>query len=319
MIRITDTTLCCLDEYAPTRSVLEELQYCLRRSGADALEFSPQAWETLGRPEPERGDSVRVRSIKENVMAGWNFYASRWGGSIDPLKAIAVVQVNDPREFSHLRRFQDCQRIRIVGMDDLLLRNYTAEFKTMQKLLEKRIQFCPENSMFCASALAVEWIAAGGEDIVASFAGIDGNAPLEEVVMALRIGMRHRPNLDLSVYSRLRDLLEKVTGRKVADNKSVIGSRIFFVESGIHVDAIKKNSQSYEPFDPALVGGERVLVLGKNSGKEAVAIKLKQYRKNAEDYDIPALLDAVRAAAVNQNASLQNEAFCRLAEHYRRS
>lgn len=319
MIKITDTTLCSLDAYDSSRDDLEELYRLLRLSGADTLEMSEKIWELLGKPTPVRGDSLRLSpSLGGRMYPQWDLIAARWGGCIDPSRAIAVIQINDSREFSHLKHFSDFPRVRVVGLDDLLLQNYKSEFETLQKLLGKQVQFCPENTFFCATALAMEWAQFGGEHLVASFAGLDGNAPLEEVVMALRLEKRRRPNLDLSVFARLRTLIETITGHRISEQKPVIGSKIFYMESGIHVDGIRKNVTSYEPFDPQLVGGHRVLVIGKTSGREAIILKLEQCGRKPELYQIPALLEAVKAAAVKNNASLCDSQFVALAERYRK-
>lgn len=319
MIKITDTTLCSLDEYDLSRDDLEELYRLLRLSGADTLEMSVKIWELLGKPTPARGDSLRLSpSIEGRTYPQWDLLATRWGNCFDPTRTIAVIQINDPREFSHLKHFSEFPRVRVVGLDDLLLQNYKSEFETLQKLLGGQIQFCPENTLFCATALAIEWAQFGGEHLVASFAGLDGNAPLEEVVMALRLVKRRRPNLDLSVFARIRTLIETITDRRIPEQKPVIGSRIFYMESGIHVDGIHKNATSYEPFDPQLVGGHRVLVIGKTSGREAIILKLEQCGRKPEQYQIPALLEAVKATAVKNNTSLFDSEFVALAEAYRK-
>ena len=50
----------------------------------------------------------------------------------------------------------------------------------------------------------------------------------------------------------------------------MVGEGVFTHESGIHVDGLLKNPLNYQGFDPAEVGREHRLVLGKHSGAHAV-------------------------------------------------
>ena len=75
--------------------------------------------------------------------------------------------------------------------------------------------------------------------------------------------------------------------------QAVIGSALFDVESGVHVDGIAKNRQCYEPFAPELVGASRHIVVGKHSGKQALKIKLDELGLHGM-YDLDRLLHLVR-------------------------
>jgi homocitrate synthase NifV len=71
-----------------------------------------------------------------------------------------------------------------------------------------------------------------------------GNAPLEEVVMALR----HLSGVDTGIDARqllaVSQLVEQASGRAVAPNKSIVGSHVFTHESGIHVDGLLKDARN---------------------------------------------------------------------------
>jgi 2-isopropylmalate synthase len=71
------------------------------------------------------------------------------------------------------------------------------------------------------------------------------------------------------------ELVERLSGIKVAYNKAIVGRNAFLHESGIHQDGLLKSPQTYQLIDPKDIGldGYR-LVLGKLSGKHALANKL---------------------------------------------
>lgn len=97
-----------------------------------------------------------------------------------------------------------------------------------------------------------------------------GNAPLEEVVMALRQCF----NIDSGIQSHrlpaLCSLVAKAAGREIAQQKSLVGEYAFTHESGVHVDGLLKDKNNYQGVDPASLGREHKLVLGKHSGRNSV-------------------------------------------------
>jgi homocitrate synthase NifV len=70
--------------------------------------------------------------------------------------------------------------------------------------------------------------------------------------------------------------VEKASGLLIPLNYPVIGGNMFTHKSGIHVDGVLKNPSMYEAFDPAKLGMERRIALGKHSGKASVKHKLEQ-------------------------------------------
>ncbi len=103
-----------------------------------------------------------------------------------------------------------------------------------------------------------------------------GNAPLEEIIMALKVLYDVELELNISVIKELSKIVEEYSKIPVPVNKSIVGDRVFYHESGIHVDAVLENPLTYEPFLPEKIGQKRKIVLGKHSGCNAVNSKLKE-------------------------------------------
>jgi homocitrate synthase NifV len=168
------------------------------------------------------------------------------------------------------------QKIRITGLEDLMTRDYPAVFTALLDSGIDTLDLCPGNQQHCATAIALEWLLAGGQSISCGFANHHHFPPLEEVLMGLKL---HLPDLftgDLSVLSELRNLYEKLSSQPVSKMKAIIGTDIFKVESGIHVDGVLKNPHTYEPFNPQTVGNQREIVLGKHSGRQSLLYKLNE-------------------------------------------
>jgi len=194
------------------------------------------------------------------------------------------------------------RKIRITGLEDLMTRDYRAIFKTLINSGVEILDLCPNNQQHCATAIALEWILAGGQSISCGFANHHHFPPLEEVLMSLSLsGIM---NGDLSVLGELRTLYEKLSGQPVGKMKAIIGEDIFKVESGIHVDGVLKNPHTYEPFTPQSVGNQREIVLGKHSGQKSLLYKLNT--QNLSDSAARCLLKHIKARCTQLGRNLSD-------------
>jgi len=138
---------------------------------------------------------------------------------------------------------------------------------------------CHDLGLAVANTLAA--VRAGARQVEVTINGIGeraGNTSLEEFVMALRV-RREALGLTTGVrteeLTRTSQLLSSVTGIWPQPNKAVVGRNAFAHEAGIHQHGVLANPLTYEIMTPESVGlGERVMVLGKHSGKHAVQSRL---------------------------------------------
>lgn len=138
-----------------------------------------------------------------------------------------------------------------------------------------------------------------------------GNAPLEEAVVALRQLHAIETGVDARMLPGISELVARVSGRPVAANKSIVGEGVFTHESGIHVDGLIKNSANYQAFDPALVGREHRVVLGKHSGTSAVVRTYADAGVALDDVQAREILARVRAYAIAHKRSPNPDALMR--------
>nr|AAG52883.1 2-isopropylmalate synthase [Arabidopsis thaliana] len=144
------------------------------------------------------------------------------------------------------------------------------------------------NDLGVATANTISGICAGARQVEVTINGIgerSGNAPLEEVVMALKC--RGESLMD-GVYTKIDSrqimatskMVQEHTGMYVQPHKPIVGDNCFVHESGIHQDGILKNRSTYEilsPEDVGIVKSENSgIVLGKLSGRHAVKDRLKE-------------------------------------------
>ena len=139
------------------------------------------------------------------------------------------------------------------------------------------------NDLGMAVANTMAAIAAGARQVECTINGIGeraGNASLEEIVMAIRVRHDKYPYQTDIVGEQIfpaSQMLSEITGVPVQPNKAVTGRNAFAHEAGIHQDGVLKNPLTYEIMTPQSVGvPDSKLVLGKHSGRHALAIRCEQ-------------------------------------------
>jgi len=308
MIKIIDSTLSKLDMFHVSKEQL--LLFCeyMKQIGIENLEISIKSYKKM-----------------ESLPDGIKFYlelgpfdkASDYPGIHKYVAArenkepniISEFQINDVREVILLKSYSNLTNVRLRGLDDLICHEYEYAFYEIKKIFNNSIiNLCPENTFYCASAIAILWLISGGSEVTTSFAGCGNMAATEEVCMAMRVIERVKPNQKLDALIGLREWYETVTGEQISPRKPVIGSKIFYVESGIHVDGLLKKASNYEAYSPSIVGQKSTIVIGKYSGRNSIKSKLKEYGIE-NDALIPVILKEVKKVSTENRNSLSDEEF----------
>ncbi len=163
------------------------------------------------------------------------------------------------------------------------------------------VEMHTHNDFGMAMANALSGVEAGATIVNTTVNGLGertGNAPLEEVVMALK----YIYNIDLGFATeRFRELSEYVaqaSGREIPDWKPIVGNNVFAHEAGIHADAVYKDPRNYEVFTPEEVGMERRIIIGKHSGTSTVIEVLKKHEIKVSKEEAAKILVRMRETAV---------------------
>lgn len=182
------------------------------------------------------------------------------------------------------------------------------EIKNLKDEVDIDIEMHTHNDFGLAAANALTGVKGGANYVGTTVNGLGeraGNAPLEEIVMALK----HLEDLDLgfntSDFLELSEYVSNASAQDLPVSKAIVGSNTFAHESGIHTDGVLKDSETYEAFTPQEVGAERQLVIGKHSGKKAILAKFEmEYGIELSEEEAEALLPKVRSMAVELKRAL---------------
>jgi homocitrate synthase NifV len=134
-----------------------------------------------------------------------------------------------------------------------------------------------------------------------------GNAPLEEVAMALRHLHGETVDLDTTSFRALACQVAAAARRPLPSGKALVGRWAFGHESGIHTAGVLKAPGLYEPIDPAEVGGRRRIVLGKHAGRAGLRHALRGLGIDADEHALTVLQDWLREHGTSRTGPIRRE------------
>ncbi len=149
------------------------------------------------------------------------------------------------------------------------------------------------NDLGLATANALAAVKNGARQVECTINGIGeraGNSAMEELVMAIKtrkdlFGLW--TGIKTEYIHQSSRLLTQITGIPVQPNKAIVGANAFAHESGIHQDGLIKEKITYEIMTPQSVGiSDTHIVLGKHSGRHAIANRLKEMGYGMSDEEI---------------------------------
>ncbi len=165
------------------------------------------------------------------------------------------------------------------------------------------------NDLGMATANAIAGIRAGARFVNTTVNGLGeraGNAPLEEVVMALKHACGIETGVDTHRFVELSRFVARASRRPVPAWKAVVGERVFSHESGLHADGVIKDPRNYEGYDPAEVGLRRFIVVGKHSGTSGVAHRLASLGVHASRAELQAMMPTVRTLSQEKKGAVSD-------------
>ena len=180
--------------------------------------------------------------------------------------------------------------VQVVNIPDTVGYTTPVEYQARIEMLKQKIRGIDKvtlsthchNDLGLAVANSLAGVAGGARQIECTINGIGeraGNASLEEIVMALNVRNDIKPyetGVKTELLYKSSQLLSAVTGVGVQRNKAVVGQNAFAHESGVHQQGMLNDRRSYEIMTPESVGSPpSQLVLGRHSGRKALAARLK--------------------------------------------
>ncbi len=171
-------------------------------------------------------------------------------------------------------------------------------FSQLRRNCDMQLEMHAHDDLGLATANSLAAALAGATHINTTVNGLGeraGNAPLEEVAVGLRLLHQIETGIDFRCLPAISQRVSQASGRLIAWQKSLVGEGVFTHEAGIHVDGLKKDRRNYQGVDPELLGRSHRLILGKHSGRNAVADALLELGLSPRPDRLPGVLNRLRS------------------------
>lgn len=271
-----------------------------RRCGAPCLHLSIPVSEQQIQRKLGRDRAFVLAAIARHVQDALDLGMEVSVGAEDASRAdpAFLLQVAEQAQRSGARRLRYADTLGVL--DPFTTREVMAN---LRRHVDLELEMHAHNDLGLATANTLAAVLAGATHVNTTVNGLGeraGNAPLEEVVMALRHVAGRETGIDTRRLPTVSRLVVAASGRPVAANKSVVGEGVFTHESGIHVDGLLKSPLNYQGFDPAEVGRAHRLVLGKHSGAHGVSAAYRALGIELTPAEAQLILVRIRRLAVSE-------------------
>jgi len=228
-------------------------------------------------------------------------------------------------DFAIAARENGLARLRLADTVGILTPLQTSRLirRVKQAVPDLPLEFHGHNDLGMATANTIAALESGCECASVTVNGLGeraGNAPLAEVIMALKVALKCDCGFRHGDLSRLSDFVAQISGRPLPAEKPVVGSAAFQHESGIHCSGLLKDTRTYEPFDPAETGHEpSKMVLGRHSGTAVLKHKLEALKISFPDERLTDLLAELRRVAAKRKHNLNDDELKRLVHKFQKN
>lgn len=187
-----------------------------------------------------------------------------------------------------------------IGVEDPFTCN--ERIRMLKQISGMDVEIITRNDFGMATANTVAAVKAGARFARVTAMGIGqraGCAPLEEVAMAAKHVLNMETGIDTAKLRPVAETVSAASGIAIWPSKPIIGSKCFAQETGII-----NNPSVTEPYDPAEIGTERSLVIGKHSVRNTIVAAMDEMGIEISRNDAENLLALVRKASSQMHRSL---------------
>ena len=184
--------------------------------------------------------------------------------------------------------------------------------KKVKSWVNVPVEVHTHNDFGMAVATSIAGVEAGAEVVHGCLTGLGertGNAPLEQVLVALKVLLGMDIRVDFKKLYKACQKVSELSKLPIAINQPLIGDVAFSREIGLGAKLFDTAPTTLFPVNPAFLNRKPKIVLGKKSGKDSVKIKLKELDLSIDEEHISKLLEEVKTFSVEKGSYLTNDEF----------
>lgn len=141
----------------------------------------------------------------------------------------------------------------------------------------------------------------GADHIQGTFIGTGercGNSNLSAIIptLKLKLGVDVIDEENLSKLTSVARFIAEISNITLNDDSPYVGNSAFAHKGGMHIDAVCKDSRSYEHVKPESIGNERRFLISEVSGKSTILSQIKEIFPNVskESKEIQLITDRLK-------------------------
>ena len=184
-------------------------------------------------------------------------------------------------------------------------------FSVVRNSINIKLGIHAHNDSEVAVANSLRAVEAGAQQVQGTINGIGercGNTNLISIIPNLKIkmGLDCVSNEQLEKLKDVSAFVDELANKAHWDQQPFVGKSAFAHKGGIHVSAVRKNSETYEHIKPEIVGNSQRILISDLSGKSNVLHKAKEFGIDVEAGE-PKIQKILKTLKESENLGFQYE------------
>ncbi len=176
-------------------------------------------------------------------------------------------------------------------------------FRTVKREIKTPLGIHAHNDSELGVANSVAAVRLGAAQVQGTINGYGercGNANLCSIIpnLQIKMGAKCIPEEKLKKLTDLSHYVSEIANLSPDTHQPFVGTSAFSHKGGVHADAVRKDTRTYEHIDPEIVGNKRKILISELSGKSSVYHKVEQMMIS-EKIDAKELLETVKILEKN--------------------
>jgi homocitrate synthase NifV len=221
---------------------------------------------------------------------------------------LARTDIGFLQEYAAVVQEAGADRLRLSDTVGLLTpESYGKRVAAVRSACDIDLQCHAHNDFGLALANTLAGLRAGARYFHATVNGMGeraGMVDLAQAVLTLTRLYGCSLGVDAAKLRALSATVASAAGHGLPPWQPITGENVFSHESGIHVSGMLRDSATFEPFPPEVVGGTRRYVLGKHSGRALVRWMLEHEGVEPQEDLLTPCLAEVRERAIRSGGAV---------------
>ena len=150
--------------------------------------------------------------------------------------------------------------------------------EVQERFPKTRFAIHTHNDAECGVANSLAAVRAGAIQVQGTINGLGertGNANLTSIMPSLALKMKYSLTCSgrIDELTEMSNYIDEIANVPPKSYAAYVGRSAFAHKAGLHVDAMRKNPETYEHIDPTLVGNERRILVSEHSGSSTILEK----------------------------------------------